>query len=103
MTQSSAISNLGNQKREHFWRDVAHGIDLLISNIRRLDGSAQRASMDGDEATATLLGEFRQRGGGQGADTHRRGPMPRIRAKGASAHTEAMEQASLEGDVRARM
>lgn len=58
MTQSSAITNLGNQRPEHFWRDAARGIDLLVSNIRRLDGSAHRASKDGDEATATLLGSF---------------------------------------------
>ena len=58
MTQSSAITNLGNQKPEHFRRDVALGIDNLVSNIRRLDASAQRASDDGDEPTASLLGSF---------------------------------------------
>lgn len=58
MTQLSAISNLGNQKPEHFWRDVAHGIHHLVSNIQRLDGSARRASKEGDESIATLLGSF---------------------------------------------
>ena len=58
MTQSSAITNLGNQKREHFLRNVADGIDHLAANIKRLDGSAQRASKDGDEPTAALLGSF---------------------------------------------
>ena len=58
MTHSSAITNLGNQKPEHFRRDVALGIDNLVSNIRRLDASAQRASDDGDEPTASLLGNF---------------------------------------------
>ncbi len=58
MAQSSAITNLGNQKPEQFHRDVARGIDHLVSNIRRLDAVAQRASNDGDEATASLLGNF---------------------------------------------
>lgn len=58
MTQSSAISNLGNQKPEHLRRSVACGIDRLVSNIRRLDHAAQRASSDGDESIATLLGSF---------------------------------------------
>lgn len=58
MPPSSPISNLGNQKPEHFWRDVARGIDHLVANIQRLDGSAQRASSDGDESIATLLGSF---------------------------------------------
>ena len=58
MTQSSAISNLGNQRPEHLWRSVAYGIDHVVSNIRRLDRSAQRASSDGDESIATLLGSF---------------------------------------------
>ena len=58
MTQSSAISNLGNRNPEHFLRGVAHGIDHLIANIQRLDGSAHRAAKDGDAPTATLLGSF---------------------------------------------
>ena len=58
MTQSSAITNLGNQRPEQFRRDVALGIDNLASNIRRLNASAQRASDDGDEPTASLLGSF---------------------------------------------
>ena len=58
MTQSSAITNLGNQKPEHFLRDVACGIDHLVSNIRRLDAAARRAFNDGDEPTASLLGSF---------------------------------------------
>ncbi len=58
MTQSSAISNLGNQRTEDLWRSVAHGIDHLVTNIQRLDGAAQRASNDGDESIAALLGSF---------------------------------------------
>ena len=58
MTQSSAITNLGNQKPELFRRDVAHGIDRLIANSQRLDASAQRLSQAGDETSAALLGSF---------------------------------------------
>ena len=58
MTQSSAISDLGNRKPEFFWRMVASGIDHLVANILRFDAAAQRASDDGDESIASLLGSF---------------------------------------------
>lgn len=58
MAQSPAVTNLGNQQPEQFHRDVALGIDHLVSNILRLDTSALRASDEGDEPTASLLGSF---------------------------------------------
>ena len=58
MTQSSAISSLGNQRQEQLLQDVADGIDHLVPNIQRLDGAARRASNDGDESIAALLGSF---------------------------------------------
>lgn len=58
MTQSSAITNLGNQKPESFRRQVARGIERLAANVRKLDASAHRMSADGDESTAALLGSF---------------------------------------------
>lgn len=58
MTQSIAVSDLGNRNPESFRRIVASGIDHLAANIRRLDAAAQRASRDGDESIAPLLGSF---------------------------------------------
>ena len=58
MTQSIAVSDLGNRNPESFRRMVASGIDHLIANINRLDAAAQRASRDGDESIASLLGSF---------------------------------------------
>ena len=58
MSQSPAITRLGNQKKELFLRDVASGIEHLAANIRRLDSSARRISEEGDEASAELLGSF---------------------------------------------
>ena len=58
MTHSPAITNIGNQKPELFYRDVAQGIEHLAANIQRLDSSARQLSQAGDEASAALLGSF---------------------------------------------